>query len=419
MRRLLPLLCAFTALAAASGPVDAQWTPGDAGVLGVGEGATATVRGPAALGVNPAGLALDRRFRVVLLPVTLGTGLDPVTVGDLRDASDRRLTDDEKAAWIDRIARAGGETGTFDAGLAGVSASWRGFALQVSVAASGDLRLNPDAAELVLYGNAGRTGEPRAFELDGSRIDGWATTTFAAGHGLRIGTRLDLGVTAKLVVGNALVIARDGGSRVGSDPIEFAAEFPTVVTAENAGPFDGGVGFGVDLGARWTEGDWVFAAVLRDPVHTFAWNESSLRYRPASALFDGTESTSDVDERPLGAAPLDLLTAVRAATFDPSLAAGAAWTGVRGLRLSADVRRRFGDGVGVGPDWYAGVAAESERWAPVPLRAHLGAVPGGIQVGGGATLRAGPVAVSAAGAIRTGSGAATRVVALSLGWDGR
>ena len=138
-------------------------------------------------------------------------------------------------------------------------------------------------------------------------------------------------------------------------------------------------------------------------MNTFSWDASSLRYREGTALFEQGSSETDFDERPLDQAPDELRRGMEDFGFGPTVAAGAAWDVDPDLRVMGEIRNRFGDGMGVGPAFHAGVGAEYRLAPTLHLRAGAAAVTDGVQLGGGLSVVLGPVHLSVAGARRSGS----------------
>ena len=246
----------------------AQLASASAAELGFGS-PVANARGITAIATNPAALAHRPGFSLSLGPVSAESGLDPITLADLADYSGEVVPASVRNSWLDLIAAEGGQAGRVDLGVTALAMTLGDFGFQFSVLGSADLLLNADGAELLLFGNAGRTGQPRDFELGGSRIDGFLVSTAAVGWGFRATPRLSLGVTGKFHTGHGFIVARDGGSTVSSDPVEVSLRFPTLATLEDSDGVDGGNGFGLDVGARYVHGWWTFGATVRNLVNTF------------------------------------------------------------------------------------------------------------------------------------------------------
>jgi hypothetical protein len=388
------------------GSGSAQLPQATAAALGLGFNMTASARGFAAVANNPAGLAhpASPGFSLAIPAIAIQTGLGPVELGDFADWQGELLTDPVKAEWLQRIVDSGGQSGTVGAGAAGLALSVGPVGVQVGAIVAGEVRLTPDAAELLLYGNAGRTGSPGDFELEGSAIDGFALSTVAVSFGMRASERLFLGATGTYAIGQGLIVARDLGSSVDSDPLGITLQFPVLAPDfENAG-FDQGSGVGLDVGALWEGPTLTLGATVQNVFHTFEWKLDEHVYRPGEALFTQGVSSSDFDEQPATAAPQSLLDVVADRGIEPVLSVGAEWRPSSLLSIQGDVRKRVTGGLDIGPELHAGAGVEMRAIPFLPLRAHVAVMTGGAQVGGGASLVLGPVNLSGAGAYRTGDG---------------
>lgn len=395
---------AFVALACLAAPASAQLPQASAAALGLGYNMTASARGFAAVANNPAGLAMANSpaFSLAIPAVAVEAGLGPVTLANLVDYDNQVVPESVKAAWLSDVAAAGGQGGSAGAGVS-LAFNVGSLGVQLSSQAGGDISLGPDAVELLLYGNAGRSGEPGDFDLDGSAVDGYVVSTAALAYGLQASPRLHLGVTGKYMVGSGLVLGRDDGTTLNSDPlgadIRFPMLFPTYPDDEFA--FNNGSGVGFDVGAIWVGPGLTLGATIQNVMSTFAWDIEGFSYSPGEAFFDLGDSDSNFDELPASGAPRVLLDAVDELTMKPVFSAGAEMTLSPMLRLSADVRKRVSGGLTFGPDFHMGVGAELSALSFLPLRAHVAAMSGGVQLGGGASLVLGPVNLSAAGAYRS------------------
>ncbi len=392
--RLRTLLGCAVALLLLPGAASAQLPSASAAQLGLGGGPVATVRGITSIATNPAGLARSPGFSLSVVPVNAGSGIDPITLADLADFSGDLIPASTRSEWLSEIEAEGGQSGRIDVGVSPFAATIGSVGFQLGVTVASDLLLNPDAAELLLFGNAGRTGEPQDFALSGSSMDAFAITTAALAWGFEVNDNLSLGVTGKYHIGNAVLLGRDAGSAITSDPIEVDVTFPLLMTSEDSNGTDGGSGFGVDVGALFHSGDWTFGGTVRNLINTFEWDVDELAFRPGRALFDGTNTESDLDELPGVSAPAVLQTALEDATLAPEIQLGAAWHAVSDLVVTADLRNRFGDGIDFGPDFSAGLGAEYSGLGFLPIRGHAAVVTDGFQFGGGASLVLGPAHIS-------------------------
>lgn len=306
-----------------------------------------------------------------------------------------------KEEWLGLITTAGGQAGSLGLGVTPLALSAGPVGFQLSTIVGGELNLDPDAAELLLYGNAGRTGAPRDFDLEATTLDGWALSTAALSLGVRLADRLYLGATGKYTVGNGLLVGRDMGSVVASDPLGVAVEFPTLVNRSDDPEFDNGSGFGLDLGMM-VEGPGITLGVaVQNVVSTFEWTLDGLSYVPGEALFETDTTFSDFDERPASAAPAGLRQIAEGMTLEPVVAVGAA-IALPLVRLQADVRKRTGEGLALGPRFHAGLGIELTALSVLRPRVHAAVITDGMQFGGGASLVLGPFNLTAGAALRTG-----------------
>lgn len=419
------LLLAALSASLLPGPAAAQLARASAADFGLGNAVTATARGFSAIAANPAGLGMPGtgHFSLAVLPLQLRQGLAPVGLGDLADFGGRVVPAAVKEGWLADVRADGGEAGSSEVGVSGLALQTGRVGVQVSTLAAGRGRLVPDAAELLLFGNAGRTGEPAGFELAGSSLDGWAVSTVGVGFGLPLagdtGDDLAVGVTLKYSVGHAVVVGRDVGSAVGSDPLEVAIEFPVLSTPVGDAGLENGSGVGLDLGVAWQRGPLRLGATAQNVVHTFAWDVDGMVFRPGTALFNEDESGSDFDERPGGEAPEALRAAVDELGFAPLLAVGGAYDPRPDVTVAVDVQKRIGEGMGVEPDFRAAVGLEARQWPVLPLRAHAAKITGGFQLGGGLSLVLGPVTLSGGAAVQVGEPQDATMGMLTLSFGGR
>ncbi|MFO8174921.1 MAG: conjugal transfer protein TraF [Longimicrobiales bacterium] len=364
--------------------------------LGTANNYTALARGFASVGLNPAGLGMPGTTGITLavLPLRVSQSLDPLTLSDLSDYEGIVVPAGVKEDWLRQITAAGGQSGSGAADVTAFSLSWNNFGLQLSTLAATQLDLNDAAAELLLFGNAGRTGEPVDLDLQGSGMSGYAVTTLGVSAAIPLaGGRnqgFSIGATLKQSWGHALAFAEDAGTMVRSDPISVDVSFPIVHPSDDGSDFSLGSGLGLDVGAAWQRGSWTASAVIQNLVNTFEWDLAELVYRPGRGLFDEFTNDSDFDERPAAEAPPALLDRVEELTFKPVIGLGGAYAAGEDLTLTAELRRRVGDGLDTGPRSHLGVGMEYRPTPAVPLRAGLAAITDGFQLGGGLGLILGP-----------------------------
>lgn len=407
-------------LPALGAPLSAQLPQASAAALGMGYNMTASARGFAAVANNPAGLGMadSPGFSLAIPAVAVEDGLGPVSLSDLADWEGRLVPNDVKQDWLERVAASGRQGGSVFAGVTPVALSIGSLGVQASTQVGGKTHLGPDIVELMLYGNAGRTGTAGDFDLEGSFIDSFVLSTIALSWGFRASDALHLGVTGKYMGGSGLVVARDAGSLFGSDPLTIELLYPVVLPAGEEFDFGNGSGVGFDVGAIWSGPSVTVGATIQNLVSTFEWDLAEFSYVPGRALFELGRAGSDFEEQPASGAPRVLLDAVEELTPKPVFAVGVEMSPTSIVRLQADIRQRVSGGLGVGPDFHAGVGAELRALSALPLRAHLAAVSGGVQVGGGASLVLGPVNLSGAIALRTDEGSNATLGMLTLSFGG-
>ncbi|MDX1493292.1 MAG: DUF5723 family protein [Longimicrobiales bacterium] len=402
------LLLAGATLAA---PVDAQLPQASASALGLGFNTTASARGFGALANNPAGLSMDDSpgFSLAIPAVAAQTGLGPITLSDLAEWEGQLVPGSVKETWLESVTASGSQSGTVAAGVTPVAFNIGSLGFQLSAQAGSQVSLGPDAVELLLYGNAGRTGSAGNFDLEGSSMDAFVLSTAAVGYGFRAAPQLHLGVTGKYSVGSGLVVGRDLGSSLQSDPLRAQVQFPVLFTDfedefgnEREGAYDNGSGFGVDVGAIWVGPSMTVGVSIQNIVNTFEWDFSGFSYVPGQALFEPGTGESDFDKLPADGAPQELLDAADELTLKPVYAVGVQVEPTSLLMISADIRKRAAGGLALGPEFHMGVGAELRALSFLPLRGHVAAVTDGVQVGGGASLVLGPLNLSGGIALRTG-----------------
>lgn len=393
------------------------------GLAGVG---TATPLGPEAIAVNPAAAALPGapRFSITLFPVSAGRSVTPISLSELADVSGEEIPLATRTLWMERIEERGSAAGSLQAGVTGLALTVGPWGFQVSSSGGGVMGLNPDAAELLLFGNAGRTGEARDMALDGSSFEAAAATTVGLSYAFRLDPfvrepfsggddgGLAVGALVTWTQGHALALGQDLGSRLGADPLELEVLFPVVHT-DPVGP-NAGSGLGVTLSAAWTWRSWSLGAVLHDAVNTFSWNEGDLVYRPGEALLDRENTESDFDGRAFSRAPEEVRSMVRSRTPSPRFTVGGSWRPSEDLELMGDVSRRMGNDMIAAPRDRLGFAAEYQGVPWLPLRGGVQLVSGGMRFGGGLGVQLGPVDLSTGAVYRTGSNRGETTVGASL-----
>jgi hypothetical protein len=415
------LVCAaLLGSAAPLTPLAGQLPPASAAELGIGGRAVASTRGFAAVATNPAGLGMPReeRLSVAILPVrspleflndALGSGLQPISLQDINEYDGEFIPAAVREAWLQRVERAGQQTGREDGSLSALALARGRFGFQLSGLSLVGAHLNPDAAELLLFGNAGRTGEPRSFRLGGSSLDTWVVTTAAVAFGMPLDVQIGdapeqsfaVGTTLKYSMGNLLYLVRDLGSFVSGDPLEVLLRFPVVHTEVGEDWVNGGGGFGLDLGFQWEGGPWGLGLSVTNLVNTYRWDLDNLFFRPGTVLFTQDQQESDFDPRPASEASDPLVAEVRDFRFGPRLSLGATKRRSERLRLFGQLDVALGRSAAPEPELEAGVAAELQATPRIPIQAHFSVLTGGVRAGGGAGVKLGRVHLSGAGSLVT------------------
>jgi len=394
--RLIALLATFAAF---SSSASAQLPSASAADLGLGHRTVSAARGFSAVAANPAGLGMPRPFRSswTILPVGAGSALGPVTFSDLAEYDGRQVPHSVREGWIRRIEARGGQEGRLAGSITAAALAHGRFGFQLSIGAEGSADLNPDAAELLLFGNVGRTGEERDFRLAGSRMDAHVVTTAALSWALPLdieigdapGQSFSVGATVKYVHGHTLLLARDLGSFLSGEPLEVWLRFPVVQTATGQSVRGAGRGVALDVGAQWQAGPWKVGALAQNLVETFGWNIDHLEFRPGTALFQDSDGEADFDARPAVEAPSALLAQVQDFRFGTAFSSGAAYRFHDRLELMVQMDFRGRRRADRAPRIEGGLGLEWRFLDRVPLRAHASASSQGVRIGGGGSVRAG------------------------------
>jgi hypothetical protein len=421
------LLLALTAPGVAE-PLVAQLPGPSASAPGMAGSSMASARGVAALGLNPAALALPSSpgWSLSFPSASFLSGLDPIRGTDLSGNGGKTLSFEERRDWLERITRAGGQRGVLMAEVTALALTTGPVGVQVGSVATGSTRLSPDAAELLLFGNAGLTGEPGDFQLAGSSLDGSVYTTAAGTVALPFsplvrGRRQVVGVSAtlKYTEGNVLLLGRDAGSELRGEPVAVALRFPMIQSDTSLAPVRNGGGLGMDLGLAWEGGSWSAGLTVENVFHTFRWDQEALIYRPGEALFDAAGNTSDFEPRPLVEGPPGLQDLVEELRFHPGLGVGVAHGSATGTVVALELRHRFGDGIALGPRQQLGLGVEHHPWSFLPLRTGVALVTDGWRGSMGAGLRMGAVEIQASALLQRGEVGSATLLAFGITAAGR
>jgi len=415
---------AFAAFAAfvLPGSTAAQLATASAAVLGRGGSGVAVTRGFAAIAVNPAGLGMSGPgFSLALAPVQLRAGLGPIGLADLKEFEGVVVPASTKEQWLARVAADGGQSGPLAVEVTGLALSAGPVGLQISTVATARMNLAPDLVELALYGNAGRTGTPADLSMSGSSVDAFAVTTVGLAVGVPVSrgeNAVSVGATLKYSVGHGLAVGRDDGGSVQGDPLRVEVRFPLITFDEEDESLEYGSGVGLDLGIQMQRGATSLGVSVQDVFHTFAWDTSRLVYRSGTAILDQDSQDTDFDARPFEGAPAALKDRVEELGFDPTVRVGAARAFGDDFTVAADLRKRLGDGMGLGHDFQLGGGAEFRGLGPLHLRGGAAVVTDGFELSAGVSLVLGPVNLTGAAAQFRGDAADASVGQFTLSFGG-
>lgn len=413
---------ALLLLSAAGASARAQLPHASAAALGTGGNATASSRGFGAIASNPANLALPDGpgLSATVLPIGGSLGVSPVPIAELSRYGGRVVPDDVKSLWLDNVSAAGTQRGTGAADVTYIAATMHSVGVQYSTSLRSAAVLSPALTELLLFGNAGRTGQPRDLSFDGSSFVTTITSTFAVGYGVALVRRpertLSVGATAKYTIGHYRSEARDVAGMATASPLAVRLSMPVLQTGNAQNP---GQGVGLDLGAAWSSRAWSAGLVVKNVVSTFAWNPARFYYRPMQMRFDATVQSASADSLPFASAPAALRDRIAGRAFPPELAAGAAWQAAHRLRLTTDVGARLGGGDGLEPAAHAGTGMELRALSFLTLRASASALSGGWQYAAGLGLEGGPLNVNVAAGRRRDALGASPLGMLTVSLGGR
>lgn len=409
-RVLTAAVLSFAALTSGPKAASGQLAHASASTLALSGAHTASVRGFGAISVNPAGLGMPGSgFSLALLPVQARAGFGPVTLSDLYDYEGRVVPSSVAEEWVTRIEEAGGQSALVGADVSGLALTFGNFGIQISTTASSDLVLPAGVAEGIMFGNAGRTGQPEDLDLSGLGVNAFGSSTAGLSYAFPVGPAV-FGVTGKYTVGHAVGIARANSGAVSTDPIRITLESPAVAPCDDEllgsctdRMGNMGSGFGADVGFMMELPMITVGASIIDLFNTFAWDLEALSYHPGTALIEEGNAESDFDEAPFADAPADIRAIVEDYTFRPTLRVGAAVDLPSELTISGDIHHRVSEeGIALGPRSHVGLGAEWRGLRLIHLRGGAALVSGGTQYSGGLSLVLGPVNLSVAGAARQG-----------------
>jgi len=368
--------------------------------LALGRGGEAALTPEAGLSGSPAALAGAQGWAGTILPFEARLGLGPITGRDLARTGDDALSAPLREGWLQRVERTGSQTGGLHTSITALALRRGNLSLQLSTVGTASMVLAPGAVELLLFGNAGRTGDPADLKLAGSVMEGALVSTAGIGWGVHLRPELSVGLRGHLSIGHAALVGRDGGTLLDEDA-GVAVRFPTLSGVE-AGR--AGFGVGLDAGVRWVTVRSATEITLYNAASTFEWSLDALEWRPGETLIRGNGVESDFDPRPGSTAPLLL----RAQLGDMVPAARLEIEHIHQLSPNWSLRGTFREVLGegldlgraslraVGGEWSGGRSEPgSSAPAPFTFATHLGSTEGRLQMGIGGRVGLGGWLISA------------------------
>jgi hypothetical protein len=408
MRRTAGVLSTLLLPAAVPMVAQAQQANSSAAAFGMGDNYTALARNADAIVWNMASLGLpgSKKFSLKLMGVNTNLAFSPIALTDFGGGG--TLSRATRDAWLASVRADGTQRGEGTAGLNVLSMNIGRLGVQVSGLLTSRVDLNGDAMEALLYGNAGATGEPKTLAFAGSGLRAAGLVTAAAGFSIPLpssaGVTQAIGVTGKFVVGAFGAMAQDGGTAV--TPSNIDVRFPLAHTNEdNIG--NAGSGVGADLSYVRQSGTTTIAATVHNVVNTFAWDGASMVARNGMLKFDGTNNSSDFDQRPFSSAPAAIKTALESYVFKPSISVGLARKLNSVTMVTADVRQQMGDdnAILLGPKTHVGAGLEYRGLGFLPIRGGAAYETNGYALSAGTQLELGPLSFGVSARYRNVSGA--------------
>jgi hypothetical protein len=392
MRRV-SLVATLASVGAVS--VDAQLPNASTAAFAMGGNFTAMARGFEAVAWNPANLAMPGRPFISFGAAIAGgnVGLAPIDFTMLHKFSGRVVDSATRVAWIDKAKLAGGQRANIDGGLTPIAFTLGPVGIQFGGSVYTNVNLSPDAWESVLFGNAGRNGgQPKTLDFTGTsvRIGAFSAAALSYAHGVPINLtngllsdeRAAIGITAKYVMGNALVVAEEAGSTFGAGDILL--RFPVILPDSN---YNGtlGNGVGADLSLAWSGGPWKVGMLAENVFNAFKWDTTVLAFAPGTGVFSSDTNGTNWDQVSYSSAPKSLRDVVAAQAFKPAISVGAALKVTKSLTLTADMKTTLGgdEAIVIGPKSRFGIGAEWRVLPFLPLRAGVASVTDGWQAGAG------------------------------------
>ncbi|MDB4898471.1 MAG: hypothetical protein JWN53_279 [Gemmatimonadetes bacterium] len=364
---------------------------------------TAAAQGYEAIAWNPAMLSMPDNtfFSLTIAAVGGHTGLDPVTLGDIKSVGGQVIPDATKESWLQRIGN-GTQRGAVDGGATALGLSIAALGIQIGASGYGVANLNQDAAEAILFGNAGRTGSARTLQFSGSNGAGDVFTTGALSVSGELpwhftsapDEALAFGATGKLILGTAIGRVRDDGSLV--TPGNVSVVLPMIYSTS----INNGLGGGFDLGLAWRKGATTLGLTVQNVFNTFSWDSSNMRARLGTATFDGTTYRTSFSDTAYEAAPADMRRQIAEERFTPTILFGVARRVTPSLLITGDVHQATGTGIELVPRSHVGLGAEYTGLEFLPLRVGAAKITGGWQAAAGLGIHLWHIYIGVGGSLR-------------------
>ena len=414
-------------MASFPGAASGQLPPASTAALATANNYTALARGFTAIALNPAALGMPGNpgfsLSAPLFPIEARVGLTALTLGEVAEFGGIDLPPATREEWLQRVEAEDGLTERVGLAVTELALSAGRFGFQISTVVEQAATMAPDAFELTVFGNAGRTGTTRDMTLAGTEVDGWAATTGAIAFGMPLpgvhikGGTFAAGATLKYTVGHVLVTGGDDGtSFIQGNPVLMDLSLPSI--APDSFAANSGTGMGLDIGAAWEDATWAVSASFQNLFNTFQWKLENLSYRPGELLIDGTSVSDDFDAVPATDAPQAFQDEVLAQSFEPVLVLGIAYRAFDKLALTADFRKETGETLVLGEGSHVGIGAEFRALSFLPLRGGMSFISGGaVHFAAGLGLELGPIHFSGAYLTEKSSAGEFRAASLALSFS--
>ena len=218
---------------------------------------------------NPAhlGIATSESLEIRLVGAGAGIGNNGFGFGDYRQYNGTHLDDADKRAILSNVPNDGLQF-VADAGATAFATRIGRWSLHTSAFGSARGRIDRDAVELILFGNAHQS----AWEFENVDGEGLAAWKIALSHGRSIGQLAG----GRLYAGFS--IARIRGLYYGRTDETYAdlATANSGLTGSanlDALTAEGGNGWGMDIGLAWEPSkQWIASFKIENAVHTIRWD---------------------------------------------------------------------------------------------------------------------------------------------------